>query len=92
MDRYFGPCGMAANLKTQVIASDVATRLLRWRDSAWPEMVLGHGLRSCWSTPILSRNDEVIGVFALYQHQPSEPTAAGAGYRFAVRPPGPASP
>jgi PAS domain S-box-containing protein len=74
MDRYFGPCGMAANLKMQVIASDVASDP-RWTASPWPGMVVGHGLRSCWSTPILSRNDEVIGVFALYQHQPSEPTA-----------------
>jgi PAS domain S-box-containing protein len=73
MDRNYGPCGMAANLKTQVIAADVASDP-RWAASSWPGLVLGHGLRSCWSTPILSRDDKVIGVFALYQHEPASPS------------------
>jgi PAS domain S-box-containing protein len=72
MDRDYGPCGMAANLKTQVIAEDVAADP-RWAASPWPALVLGHGLRSCWSTPILSRDEKVIGVFALYQHEPASP-------------------
>jgi PAS domain S-box-containing protein len=72
MDRSYGPCGMAANLKTQVIASDVALDP-RWRASPWPNLVLGHGLRSCWSTPILSRDDKVIGVFALYKREAGGP-------------------
>jgi signal transduction histidine kinase len=72
MDRDYGPCGMAANLKTQVIAEDVATDP-RWATSPWPALVLSHGLRSCWSTPILSRDDKVIGVFALYQDEPASP-------------------
>ena len=29
---------------------------------------------SCWSTPILSRDDKVIGVFALYQNEPASPS------------------
>jgi PAS domain S-box-containing protein len=73
MDRDYGPCGMAANEKTQVIAEDVASDP-RWTASPWPGLVLGHGLRSCWSTPILSRDDKVIGVFALYQTEPASPT------------------
>ena len=73
MDRDYGPCGMAANLKTQVIVEDVASDP-RWAASSWPALVLGHGLRSCWSTPILSRDDKVIGVFALYQNEPSSPS------------------
>jgi len=73
MDRNYGPCGMAADLKTQVIAEDVASDP-RWASSPWPGVVLGHGLRSCWSTPILSRDDKVIGVFALYQTEPACPT------------------
>jgi PAS domain S-box-containing protein len=72
MDRNYGPCGMAANLKLQVIAADVASDP-RWQASPWPGLVLGHGLRSCWSTPILSRDDRVIGVFALYQREVSSP-------------------
>jgi PAS domain S-box-containing protein len=73
MDRHYGPCGMAANLKTQVIAEDIASDP-RWAASPWPGLVLGHGLRSCWSTPILSRDDKVIGVFALYQKEPASPS------------------
>ena len=73
MDRNYGPCGMAANLKTQVIAADVASDP-RWAASPWPGLVLSHGLRSCWSTPILSRDDKVIGVFALYQNEPASPS------------------
>ena len=45
----------------------------RWAASPWPALVLSHGLRSCWSTPILSRDDKVIGVFALYQDEPASP-------------------
>ena len=73
MDHNYGPCGMAANWKTQVIASDVAADP-RWERSPWPSLVLGHGLRACWSTPILSVDDGVIGVFALYQRKPASPT------------------
>ena len=73
MDCDYGPCGMAANLKTQVIAADVASDP-RWAASPWPGLVLSHGLRSCWSTPILSRDDKVIGVFALYQNEPASPS------------------
>jgi PAS domain S-box-containing protein len=72
MDRDYGPCGMAANEKRQVIAADVATDP-RWAVSPWPALVLSHELRSCWSTPILSRDDTVIGVFALYQDEPASP-------------------
>ncbi len=72
MDRDYGPCGMAANEKRQVIAADVATDP-RWAASPWPALVLSHELRSCWSTPILSRDDTVIGVFALYQNEPASP-------------------
>lgn len=73
MDHQYGPCGMAANWKTQVIASDVATDP-RWRQSPWPGVVLGHGLRACWSTPILSGDRRVIGVFALYRSEPASPS------------------
>jgi PAS domain S-box-containing protein len=73
MDRYYGPCGMAAKLKRQVIARDVSSDP-RWAASPWPALVVSHGLKSCWSTPILSRDDKVIGVFALYQHEPASPS------------------
>jgi C4-dicarboxylate-specific signal transduction histidine kinase len=36
---------------------------------------LAHGLRSCWSTPILSASGDVLGTFAIYQHEVATPTA-----------------
>lgn len=68
-----GPCGMAACLKTQVIVPDVAVDE-RWDASGWRALALAHGLRSCWSTPILSLAGKVLGTFALYQHEPGSPT------------------
>jgi PAS domain S-box-containing protein len=72
VDRETGPCGEAACLKTQVVASDVASDP-RWPGSFRPH-ALAHGLRSCWSTPILSLAGEVLGTFAIYRREPASPT------------------
>lgn len=58
-----GSCGTAAFTKKTVIVSDIATDPL-WAD--YRDLALRHGLRACWSTPILSTDDQVIGTFALY--------------------------
>src|ERR1044072_376059 len=73
VDSETGPCGMAACLKAQVIASDVASDP-RWPISIFRPQALAYGLRSCWSTPILSLAGDVLGTFAIYQHQPGTPT------------------
>jgi len=73
LDRETGPCGMAACVKTQVIASDIALDP-RWPASIFRPLALAHGLRSCWSTPILSLAGEVLGTFAIYQDKPASPT------------------
>ena len=73
VDCESGPCGMAAFLKTQVIASDIASDA-RWDAHGWRTLAMAHGLRSCWSTPILSLADKVLGTFAIYQHEPGSPT------------------
>jgi PAS domain-containing protein len=36
-------------------------------------MAMAHGLRSCWSTPFLSRSGKVLGAFAIYYDQPGTP-------------------
>jgi formate hydrogenlyase transcriptional activator len=68
-----GSCGTAAYLKKQVIVSDVVNDPLcvDFRNAA-----LSHGLRASWSQPLLSRNHEVLGTFALYYHEPRVPTAS----------------
>jgi signal transduction histidine kinase len=37
-------------------------------------MALAHGLRSCWSTPILFASGKVLGAFAIYYAEPRTPT------------------
>ena len=60
-----GPCGLAAWLKEQVIVTDVASDR-RWEASEWRALALSHGLRACWSTPILCSNGSVLGTFAIF--------------------------
>jgi PAS domain S-box-containing protein len=66
-----GPCAMAAYLNKQVIAADLTTET-RWAE--WCRSALAHGLHSCWSTPISSTADKVLGSFALYYSEPRTPT------------------
>ena len=70
---YWGPCAMAVHEKTQVIVADV-TADARWASGEWHGLMLDLGLRSCWTTPILSRAGEVLGTFAIYQNVPGNPT------------------
>jgi len=65
-----GSCGSAAYRAEQVIVSDIATdpRWTRFRDEA-----LTNGLRACWSTPILSLENRVLGTFAMYYREPRSP-------------------
>ena len=65
---------MAAFLKTQVIAADVASDT-RWDAYEWRALALEHGLRACWSTPILSSDGRVLGTFAIYAREPRSPVA-----------------
>ena len=69
-----GPCAMAACLKEQVIAADVASDT-RWDTYEWRALAMAHGLRACWSTPILSSDETVLGTFAIYSREPSSPSA-----------------
>jgi len=71
---YSGPCAMAACLKEQVIAADVASDA-RWDTYEWRALAMAHGLRACWSTPILSSDETVLGTFAIYSREPGSPTA-----------------
>jgi PAS domain S-box-containing protein len=68
-----GPCARAASLKEQVIVADVASDL-QWDAYGWRSLALSYGLRACWSTPILSSKNAVLGTFALYSREPGGPT------------------
>jgi len=66
-----GSCGTAAFTGQPIFVSDIATDPL-WEDYA--EFALSCGLRACWSTPILTGEDKVLGTFAMYHREPREPT------------------
>jgi PAS domain S-box-containing protein len=66
-----GSCGTAAYRREPVYVSDIATDPL-W--APYVELPLSHGLRACWSSPILSSTATVLGTFAMYYRQPRYPT------------------
>jgi diguanylate cyclase (GGDEF)-like protein/PAS domain S-box-containing protein len=68
---YVGSCGTAAYRRERVIVSDILQDPL-WRD--YRHLAEKHDYRSCWSTPILSHQREVLGVFAMYSKSVREPT------------------
>jgi diguanylate cyclase (GGDEF)-like protein len=65
-----GSCGTAAYRRDVVVVADIET------DSMWEGArahAAPHGLRSCWSSPILARDSAVVGTLALYRRTPGEP-------------------
>jgi diguanylate cyclase (GGDEF)-like protein/PAS domain S-box-containing protein len=67
-----GSCGTAAYRREPVYVSDTYQDPL-WED--FVELAMRHGLRSCWSTPIISVDNALLGTFALYSANVREPTS-----------------
>ncbi len=68
-----GSCGTAVYRRAPVIVTDIMSDPL-WED--FRDLAAVHGYRSCWSTPILSHQGDVLGVFAMYSFSVREPTSA----------------
>ena len=68
-----GSCGTAAHRQKPVIVADVMSDPL-WAD--FKDLAVQYNFRSCWSTPILSHEGEVLGTFAMYSAMVREPTLA----------------
>lgn len=66
-----GACGTAAYRKESVYVPDISTDPL-WED--YRDIAMANGLRACWSTPIFSTQNHVLGTFALYPHEEGSPT------------------
>lgn len=66
-----GSCGSAAALKQQVIVTDISTDP-KWAD--YREQTLKHGLRACWSNPVISNEGEVMATLAMYYSEPKTPS------------------
>jgi formate hydrogenlyase transcriptional activator len=71
---HAGCCGAAALLKERVIVADVATDI-NWLDE-YRDLAIKNGIRAAWSEPILTKDGEVLGTFALYSSEPRVPTNA----------------
>jgi formate hydrogenlyase transcriptional activator len=69
---HAGCCGAAAFLKERVIVADVATDI-NWLDE-YRDLAIKNGIRAAWSEPILTKDGEVLGTFALYSPEPRVPT------------------
>jgi diguanylate cyclase (GGDEF)-like protein/PAS domain S-box-containing protein len=67
-----GSCGTAVYRREPVIVVDIMSDPL-WDD--YRGLAATHGYRSCWSTPILSHQGDVLGVFAMYSKTVREPTS-----------------
>ena len=84
VSRHAGCCGAATVLKERVIVADVATDI-NWLDE-YRDVAIRNGIRAGWSEPILTKDGDVLGTFALYSSEPRIPTNAeielieGAGH------------
>ncbi len=71
-----GSCGTAAHRREPVVVTDILTDPL-WTD--YRELAAAHGLRSCWSTPILASGGQLVGTFEIYHRRPSSPSEKAKG-------------
>jgi len=66
-----GSCGSAAFRKERIIVENINTHP-NW--APYLELTQQANLHSCWSEPIFSSKNEVLGTFAMYSNRPSRPT------------------
>lgn len=66
-----GSCGAAAFLRKPIVTRDIETDPL-WED--YRHLALRHGLRTCWSTPVLDREGNTLATFAIYYREAHDPT------------------
>ena len=71
---HAGCCGAAAFMKERVIVADIATDI-NWLDE-YRDLAIKNGIRAAWSEPILTKDGEVLGTFALYSSESRIPTDA----------------
>ncbi len=62
-----GSCGTAAFTGNSVLVADIANDPL-WKD--FKDLALRHGLRACWSVPVVATSGRILGSFAFYFDQP----------------------
>lgn len=68
-----GSCGTAAFLKQRVIVGDIQQHPY-WAN--YRQLAKKANLASCWSEPIFSSQNTILGTFAIYQSEPSQPSVS----------------
>lgn len=63
-------CGRAAFTYKPVILADIEKDL---KNQKKKQMALAHGVRACWSHPILSSSNQLLGILAVYFKKTSVP-------------------
>lgn len=66
-----GSCGSAVYKKERVIVENIDTHE-NWK--AYLKLTNKANLHACWSEPILSSRDEILGSFAIYNDKPKSPS------------------
>ncbi|MGH8420008.1 MAG: PAS domain S-box protein [Pseudomonas sp.] len=66
-----GCCGTAVYRGELVVTQDIGNDPL-WRD--YVGLAAEHGLKSCWSLPLLSNDGRILGTFATYHRVPYQPS------------------
>lgn len=64
-------CGTAMYRRKPVFVSDIMTDPL-WTD--YRQLAQPYGMRACWSMPIISGKNELLGSFAVYYREARSPT------------------
>ena len=67
-----GSCGTAAYRNSRVIVKNIESSPLWFEFKALAQQF---NLKSCWSTPIISTQSEVLGTFAIYHDHPKNPSS-----------------
>ncbi|HEX5372587.1 MAG TPA: diguanylate cyclase [Aquabacterium sp.] len=68
-----GSCGTAAFTGERVVVEDISTHPY-WVN--YRQLAARAGLGACWSQPIQSSTQQVLGTFAIYHHEPHSPSVA----------------
>ena len=72
VDPDAGLCSTAAALKTRVVVPDVSSEPI-WLDE-YRDLALTLGIRAGWSQPIVTKDQQVLGTFAVYSPECRVPT------------------
>lgn len=65
-----GSCGTAVHEQRRILVSNISESHL-WKD--YVSIAESAGVQACWSEPILSSNDEILGSLAMYFRYPQSP-------------------